>query len=39
MENVEKKKEEKEIEPYDYDYWQAYFEDMLLHQAEGDYYV
>ena len=25
MENVENKTEEKEIEPYDFDYWQDYF--------------
>lgn len=39
MENVENKTEEKEIEPYDFDYWQDYFENMLIHQAEGESYV
>lgn len=39
MENSKKEPEEKEIEPYDFDYWQDYFENMLIHQAEGESYA
>jgi hypothetical protein len=27
--------EEKEIEPYDYDYWEEYFKEMQIRQAEA----
>lgn len=35
MENVKNKTEEKEIEPYDYDYWEEYFKEMQIRQAEA----
>lgn len=28
-------KTEKEIEPYDYDYWEEYFKEMQIRQAEA----
>lgn len=35
MENSKKETEEKEIEPYDYDYWEEYFKEMQIRQAEA----
>lgn len=36
---MSEEKEKEQEEQYDFDYWQDYFENMLIHQAEGESYV